>query len=158
MRRSLLTVLAVLFALLAVACADAIETEPKPTREGTPNSADILATRTFPVPAANSFDEPGFHHSLVISATVPSDIGPTSGRRFVLTLRDSSRPDQTCSRQHPLSGCVTVDWSDDPSRPNVPTDGVFDNHLVLPIDNTQSMFFLHEDGQLTTEPESFDPG
>ena len=95
---------------------------------------------------------------VVVNASLPSDLGPTSGRRLALTLRDSSRPDQTCSRQHPLSGCVTVDWSDGPSRPNVPPGGVFDNHLALPVDGAQSLLFLHEDGRLDTEPESFDPG
>ena len=95
---------------------------------------------------------------VVVNASLPSDLGPTSGRKLVLTLRDSSRPDQTCSRQHPLSGCVTVDWSDAPGRPNVPPGGVFDNHLALPAGGAQSLLFLHEDGRLDTEPESFDPG
>ncbi len=117
-----------------------------------------LATGALELAAASAFGEPGFHETLLAQASVPADIGPTAGRRLVLTLRDASRPSQECSQQHPLSGCATVDWSDDPSRPNVPPDGVFDNRLVLELETGVVTLFLREDGELATEPEPFDPG
>lgn len=157
--------LTVLLVSLAVACAGGNETRQRPINEGSTDvapgpsvSSVILATGTFSIPAANSSGDPGFHAPVVLSAAIPSDIGPTAGHRVLLTLRDSGRPVQTCNRQHPLSGCATVDWSDGPSRPNVPPGGVFDNHLAIPVGDAQITLFLRESGQLAAEPESFDPG
>ena len=107
--------------------------------------------------AASSFDDPGFHEALIVSATVP-DLGPRPGSDLVLTLRDSSRPEQACSRQHPLSGCASVDWSDSPGRPNVPANGIFDNYLVVVTASGETTLFLREDGRLAGDPEEFDPG
>lgn len=163
-RRLLPVMLVALLALLA-ACADGGEPAPQPTindaaevAPATSGPSAVLATGTIAVVAANSFDDPGFHLLAVVNATLPADLSPTSGRQLVLTLRDSSRPDQTCARQHPLSGCVTIDWSDAPGRSNVPPGGVFDNHIALSVGGAQSVFFLHEDGRLDPEPETFDPG
>ena len=130
---------------------DAVPTSP-------PSRSALLASGTISLPAASSFDGPGFHEAVTVSATVPAALGPSPGNKLVLTLRDSGRPEQACSQQHPLSGCATVDWSDSPSRPNVPPNGVFDNHIVVVTAGGELTLFLREDGRLATEPEQFDPG
>ena len=81
-----------------------------------------------------------------------------AGARLVLRLSDRTRPGQTCGQEHPLSGCGTVDWSDDPSRPNVPPDGVFENSLTLAFAGGERTFFLSETGSLGAAPDPFSPG
>lgn len=76
----------------------------------------------------------------------------------MVRLRESSRPGQTCSKDHPLSGCATVDWSDSRDRPKVPASGVFDNSLTLPLAGGPATVFLRADGALATRPEAFNPG
>src|SRR5262249_23058942 len=80
----------------------------------------VLAAGTYRLPAASAFGEPGFHEASTIRASVPVALAPGAGRTLVVRLHDSSRPGQTCSADHPLSGCATVDWSDSPDRPKVP--------------------------------------
>ena len=146
--------------LLAAGCSSGDDVPRPDVSEpaGTATEGLILATGTLDLAAATAFGEPGFHETLLAQASVPPDIGSTTGRRLVLTLRDASRPGQECSRQHPLSGCATVDWSDEPGRPNVTPDGVFDNRLVVELVTGALILFLHEDGELATEPEPFKPG
>lgn len=112
----------------------------------------------FRLPAASAFGEPGFHEALTIRASVPVVLAPGAGRTLVVRLHDSSRPGQSCSEDHPLSGCATVDWSDSPDRPRVPPGGVFDNSLTLPLAGGPATLFLRADGTLNTRPEAFDPG
>ena len=81
-----------------------------------------------------------------------------NGLEVRLRLRDAGRPGQTGSRNHPLSGCATVDWSDAPSRPKVPPNGVFDNILTLRLASGEHTFFLSEEGRLNQVPDAFDPG
>ena len=114
--------------------------------------AAALAAGTLALPAANAFGEPGFHQVLAARARLPRSI--PRGSRLVLTLRDASRPRQTCSSEHPLSGCATVDWSDDPARPKVPPSGVFLNRLVA----GGRTYYLSESGALARRPDRFEPG
>src|SRR5438132_3690556 len=114
--------------------------------------AALLAAGTLSLPAASAFGEPGFHQALVAQARLPQAI--PRGTRLVLSLRDASRPRQTCSSEHPLSGCATVDWSDDPSRPKVPPSGVFLNELAA----GGRTYFLSESGALARRPDRFEPG
>jgi hypothetical protein len=72
----------------------------------------------------------------------------------VLELRDASRPRERCKSDHPLSGCATVDWSDDPSRPHVPATGVFLNTLTL----GGRRLFLRQSGALASRPDRYEPG
>jgi hypothetical protein len=117
-----------------------------------------LASGVLDLPAATSFQSPGFHAVFEIAGTVPSDIGPTSGLRLVVSLRDVSRPEQQCSSQHPLSGCGTVDWSDGEGRPGVPPGGVLENRLTVALASGERTLFLSESGTLLPEADPFSPG
>ena len=77
---------------------------------------------------------------------------------LVLRLRDVERPDRQCDSDHPLSGCITVDWSDFEGRPGVPPGGVFDNHLTIQLASGPRTFYLSETGSLANEPDSHAPG
>jgi hypothetical protein len=117
-----------------------------------------LAAAAFRLPAANAFGEPGFHEVLTASGRVPRRLGRTAGLRLVVELRDASRPGLRCSSEHPLSGCATVDWSDDPRRPSVPPSGVFRNALTLRLATGPRTFYLRESGALARSPDRFRPG
>ena len=80
-----------------------------------------------------------------------------AGASLVLVLRDASRPGQTCDRQHPLSGCATVDWSVFEGRPGVPPGGVFDNRIVIRRPSGERTLFLSEGGVLADAPDSYSP-
>ena len=114
-----------------------------------------LARGTFTLPAAGSFDDPGFHHVVTVTARVPAAV---KGRRLVLLLRDWGRPTQTCASEHPLSGCATVDWADFPERPHVPAGGVFRNALTVQLSTGPRTFFLSRTGALAPRPDSYSPG
>ena len=107
-------------------------------------------------PRASAFGEPGFHEVLTASGDVPQ--APASGSRLVLRLWDADRPDDICSFDHPLSGCATVDWSDDDRRPGVPPGGVFQNSLTLELTSGVQTFFLSQSDALNDEPDPFAPG
>ena len=102
----------------------------------------------FQVPAAQSFGDPGFHYAVVVHGRLAG-----SGRRLTLSLRDLTRPNRRCSTEHPLSGCVTVDWSDFPSRPHVPRGGVFRNELAV----GGLRLKLRESGALAAKPDPYSP-
>ena len=121
-------------------------------------SAGTLAEGEFQIPAAGAFGEPGFHEVLITSHELDRGLGPTAGLRLVLTLRDAGRPAQTCSREHPLSGCATVDWSDSPGRPKVPQGGVFENRLTIRFESGEHPLFLSDSGALNEDPDPFKPG
>ncbi len=129
---------------------------PAATPTGPAVPTPILASGTFPISAARSFDDEGFHQAVAISADAPEAVG--QGELLVVRLLDADRPDQTCDREHPLSGCVTVDWSDGESRPNVPAGGVFDNSLTVRLESGPRTFYLSESGSLADQPDDFDPG
>ena len=117
-----------------------------------------LASGELLLPAATSFGTPGFHEVLTDTQTIPEDITAAAGRRLVLTLRDLGRPQQGCAREHPLSGCATVDWSDFDGRPNVPPGGVFEHRLVLQLASGEQSFFLSDSGSLNEAPDRYKPG
>ena len=161
--------------VMVAACGSSSPTAPAepdgglaPPTTGHPPSTEIgalpptvlkaLAAGELKLPAAGSFGEAGFHEVLVASHHLPLDLGQSAGQRLVLTLQDSGRTEQTCSSQHPLSGCATVDWSDDTSRPKVPPGGVFDNSLTVQLVSGVSTFFLSESGRLNDAPDPFEPG
>lgn len=141
------------------AAARTVVRPPAPNAQ-TATTAVVIASGVFEIPAASAFGDPGFH--AVLRAAAPARrtaSGDFSGsRRLVLSLRDLSRPGQTCSNDHPLSGCATVDWSDNPSRPNVPPSGVFDNSVTLGLKGGPVTLFLSDSGTLEDRPVEFDPG
>ena len=129
-----------------------------PTLPSQPVSQLRNATGEFDLPAATAFGDPGFHETIQLTHTFPPTLEPTAGMRIVVALWDAGRPDQACSRDHPLSGCATVDWSDSDSRPKVPAGGVFDNSLELQLSEGGRTFYLSERGFLADEPDTYDPG
>jgi len=165
MRRSVLTV--AILSLLAAACAgaDPAATTASSSRSSTASpdvssSANkleiVLLEGSIEVPAATAFGDPGFHEPFVLTGTVPEAAAGASGE-LIITLRDVGRPDQTCDRDHPLSGCVTVDWSDFEGRPGVPDGGVFDNRLSLVSSSGGVELFLSERDGLAAVPDEYTP-
>jgi hypothetical protein len=116
-----------------------------------------IATGELEVPAATSFEEPGFHLAFERTHVVPDDLAPPAGAKLVVRMWDSTRPDQTCSQEHPLSGCATVDWSDAIGRPNVPDTGVFDNRVTVEDASGSRDFFLTEARGLADTPDPYVP-
>ena len=129
-----------------------------PTLPIQPVSGFRIATGEFDLPAAAAFGDPGFHEAIQLTHSIPSALEPTAGMRIIVALWDAGRPEQACSRDHPLSGCATVDWSDAESRPNVPAGGVFDNSLQLQLGAGVRTFYLSERGFLADGADVFDPG
>lgn len=121
-------------------------------------SRHLLASGKFDIPAASSFVDSGFHKVLTASHTTTDTPASSAGQRLVVRLWDVQRPDVTCSREHPLSGCATVDWSDAPGRPNVPSTGVFENSVTLQLASGERTFYLSESGILADSPDRFGPG
>lgn len=116
-----------------------------------------IAEGTFDLVAANAFGDPGFHEPLSATHTLPANLPPVSGRRLFVRLRDTQRGNQTCDRDHPLSGCATVDWSDFLGRPKVPAGGVFDNRLTLETASGTRTYYLSETGDLADVPDVYVP-
>ena len=117
-----------------------------------------LLAGEFELVTAAAFGDPGFHQVITLTADMPTDLGRTGGLRMVLKLRDAVRSGQTCSQEHPLSGCATVDWSDAVGRPGVPSSGVFKNSIVLELGSGRRTVFLSEAGTLEDAPDVFKPG
>ena len=117
-----------------------------------------LVTGEFTLAAARAFGEPGFHQVYTARHSFPPDLGQSAEMRVVLSIRDAGRSAITCSIEHPLSGCATVDWSDEPSRPKVPPGGVFENSVTLQLASGSRTFFLSESGSLNDAPDRYDPG
>jgi hypothetical protein len=122
---------------------------------GGSGSVSLLASGEFSVPAAEAFGDPGFHEAFQQVVPLSADVGSTLGRTLAVRMWDVSRPEQTCSEDHPLSGCATVDWSDADSRPNVPPGGVFDNRLRLVLASGARDYYLSETLMLTDMPDSY---
>ncbi len=162
MQRALIPVA---ISLLAAACSSGNGTvtptsliAPTTTAEvSAPGGPDfILLAGLIQVPAARDFSDPGFHEVFVLAGTVPEAAAGVTGE-LVVRLRDVGRPNQTCDRDHPLSGCATVDWSDFEDRPGVPTGGVFDNHLSLVSTSGTIDLFLSESRGLAATPDEYKP-
>ncbi len=120
----------------------------------------VLMQGVTRVDTAQSFEDPGFHQVISVSATIPQ-LGPLEGRTgsvIRVSLRDASRPEQTCSQDHPLSGCLTIDWSDAPGRPHVPDSGVFRNELTFITADGTTKLHLSDSGVLAETPDQFTPG
>lgn len=151
MRRTLALAAVVLAACSATAPPSTTTAAASPTER----AGRIVASGEVDLPAATAFGQPGFHEVLAFTAALPADV---AGRTLVLRLRDASRTGQTCGSDHPLSGCATVDWSDDPGRPKVPAGGVFENSLTLRAGSRSAVLRLRSNGRLTAAPEPFEPG
>lgn len=117
----------------------------------------ILATGELNVSFVTSQEELGYHGVLTATHTLPSDLGSTEGLMLVIRLWDAGRPEQTCDSDHPISGCVTVDWGDWIERPSVPPGGVFDNSISFDLVTGERSFFLSESGVLNDQPDALEP-
>ena len=95
---------------------------------------------------------------VTVTGLAPEVTPRATSLQLTVRLVDQSRPDATCDEEHPLSGCVTVDWSDSEARPNVPPGGVFDNSLVIDLESGLQTFYLSESGSLADQPDAFAPG
>lgn len=141
---------------LAAACGSDADTTG-PDAMPAVSQAGTIATGELDVPAATSFEEPGFHLAFERAHAVPDDLAPPAGAKLVVRMWDASRPDQTCTQEHPLSGCATVDWSDAVGRPNVPDSGVFDNRVTLVDASGARDFYLTEVRGLSDVPDPYVP-
>jgi hypothetical protein len=121
-----------------------------------PEATAVVLSGSATIPGARAFGDPGFHEVIVLTGTVPGGATGLSGR-LVISLHDVGRTEQTCDRDHPLSGCVTVDWSDFEDRPGVPAGGVFDNRLSVVSASGALELFLSEDRGLATTPDAYSP-
>ncbi len=124
-----------------------------------PDASDVgvvLAGGEVEVPAASSFDDPEFHFAVSRTSSAPAET-PGNGT-LVLTLRDLSRPDEACSQEHPLSGCLTVDWSDFEGRPGVPPGGVLENSITLQLVSGPKTFYLTERSGLADQKPPYSGG
>ena len=129
-------------------------TAPAPSSTATGSPVTLLEG-TFELPAAGGFGEPGFHETINLSGTLPEAVA--SAGLLSVRLHDVTRPNQTCGRNHPLSGCGTVDWSDFEGRPSVPTGGVFDNRLSIATTAGTVDLFLSETLTLASTPDAYSP-
>lgn len=147
-------VIAASLPLLIAACGGSGKQAPAPTGGTTPAPASGGEAR-FAVPAVRNLDfhSRGFHYPVTVRMKVQG-----GGRTVVLALRNVSRPDQRCTQDHPLGGCVTVDWADDPSRPHVPRSGVFANTVAIRTAQGTELLHLHPAGTLDTRREPYTPG
>ncbi len=109
------------------------------------------------IPAAMSFDDPGFHFVINVTHDLTDVQQSIAGLTIVVSLRDVSRPEQTCSTPHPTSGCATVDWSDFNGQPYVPPGGVFNNSLKLQLSSGEHILYLSESGVLAGAPDLWVP-
>ena len=153
----------VILALVVSACgggesASVSSIAPTTSQGPVSNGIDsvVLLTGTIDIPGAQGFGEPGFHERYVVTGELPESASGVTGE-LVVRLWDAGRPTQTCDQDHPLSGCVTVDWSDFEDRPGVPTGGVFDNRLTVVSAPNDLDLFLSEDRGLATEPDGYSP-
>ena len=149
--------------LVVVACAGENVTirpdVPGPTSTAPPLGNDgesVLLEGEVELATAGTFGDPGFHQILELTGAIPEAAEGLAGELAVI-LVDIGRPDQECDRDHPLSGCATVDWSDFEDRPGVPTGGVFDNRLNVTSTSGPIELFLSETAGLAEAPDSYSP-
>lgn len=126
------------------------------TVAGSGGANQVLLSGIIEIPAASDFGDPGFHEVIFLAGTLPDSADRVIGD-LVVSLRDLGNPDRTCNRDHPLSGCATVDWSDFEDRPGVPAGGVFDNHLSVVSTSGALNFFLSESRGLAATPDEYVP-
>ena len=132
---------------------------PAETLESSEMALTLLASGAFDVPAVQGIkDAPGFHEVFDATALVPPAIHVGSGSRILIRFRDRTRPHVTCASEHPLSGCVTLDWSDFPERPRVPAGGAFEQRLTLDAAAGHQDLYLSQSGTLNARPDQYEPG
>lgn len=148
--------------LIVVACTGenlTITSAPGETATPGPSVSEdgeyVLLEGEAELATASAFGDPGFHEILELIGTVPEEAGGAGEMLVILT--DLGRPEKECDRDHPLSGCATVDWSDFEDRPGVPTGGVFDNHLNVVSTSGPIELFLSETRDLAEAPDSYSP-
>ena len=153
----------VVLSLVVVACAGENLTIPPDKSESTTTAPlasgtveSVLLEGEVELVAASAFGDPGFHEVLELTGTIPEAAAGMAGELLV-KLVDIGRPEQRCDRDHSLSGCATVDWSDFEDRPGVPTGGVFDNHLTVISTSGPIELFLSETDGLAEAPDSYSP-
>ena len=149
--------------MLAASCATTgtpettVATTSPPPVSTVPGGDDVVVmSGSVEIPAAAAFGDPGFHQPLALSGRVSDSAAGLKGQLLV-RLVDAGRPDQVCDREHPLSGCATVDWSDFEDRPGVPPGGVFDNRLSIVLGSGPVDLFLSESGGLADVPDEYSP-
>lgn len=126
--------------------------------EGAVGGDGSLVSGTFEIAAASTIgDVPGFHDTVTAAGTA-ADVSAAAGQILVFRLWDASRPDMVCDSEHPLSGCVTVDWSDFEDRPKVPPGGAFTHRVTIALESGPYDFFLSETGALADVPDQYQPG
>ncbi|MEI7619375.1 MAG: hypothetical protein WCK14_12225 [Actinomycetota bacterium] len=132
---------------------------PAETSESSETALTLLASGAFEVPAVQGIkDAPGFHEVFDTTALVPAATHVGSGSRILIRFRDRTRPTVTCASEHPLSGCVTLDWSDFPERPRVPAGGAFEQRLTLDAAAGHQDLYLSQSGTLNAQPDHYEPG
>lgn len=117
----------------------------------------MLASGTLSLPAASIVGTTGDHEAFALTHRLTAEQGATAGQRLVVRLRDLSRPGMGCSSDEPEDGCATIDWSDDPSKPNVPRSGRFENRVTLELTSGVKDFFLTYNEVLVETPALIDP-
>jgi hypothetical protein len=102
------------------------------------------------VPAALAPGEPGSEQVFRFGQKARNVKATRPGQTLVVTLRDASRPRVTCAYDHPLSGCVTIDWfgGGDSSGGGEPLENV----LTLELRSGERTFYLSETGILASDP------
>ena len=116
-------------------------------------TAQVLAEGEVDLFFSTGPGSPNFNSPITQMHTVPADIGPTAGRLLVLSLRDSSRPEQFCDPEDPtgglFEGCAVVDW------PFAGRRGI--NLVELELDEGSRTFHLRMSDEFDDEPEPEGP-
>ncbi len=135
-------------------------TDPSTTAVASaPGAEQVLVRGSVKIPSVVGIkDAPGFHDVFETSATLPSALAATKGATLIVRFRDLTRPTMTCSYEHPLSGCVTLDWSDFPERPKVPAGGAFEQRVSLPTSTGGLDLFLSQNQTLQPQGDPYEPG
>jgi hypothetical protein len=146
---------------MALGCGSGVSAPTDPATPPTPDpsSADglVLASGELILPGAGNENDSGNHEVLVARHQLRSDLEGTSGRLLVLSLRDLTRPSQSCPSEEPEDGCATVDWSADPEEPRVPPEGQFVNRLDFELTSGPRRLYLSRSFHLNDVPDRVDP-
>lgn len=101
--------LSAILAMFVIGCGGDSEGPMEPELVGTPPpgvlSGRVLAAGSFGVPATETNFRVDRYSS---GGTLPADVGPTSGKLLVLSVRDLSRPDIECTGGIGGSNCAII--------------------------------------------------
>ncbi len=115
--------------------------------------AQVLAEGEVDLFFSTGPGSPHFNSAITRMHTVPADLGPTAGQLLVLSLRDSSRPNQFCDPEDPtgglFEGCAVVDWPF-PGRRGI-------NLVELALNSGDRTFHLRMSDDLADDPEPDGP-